>query len=172
MHQGARHRHPLQLPATELLRQAVAQPAQAHGVQHGLHAGVVVLVQQHQRQRHVLRHAQMCQHMKSLKNKADFLAAQAGQSFLTHAAQATQVYAVQHHRATLPGVQSGHAIQQGGLAHSGLAHNGHEFSWRHGQRHIAEDRHLAVMFTQAGDHQAHDFAPGWVRQKSRATART
>ena len=60
----------LQLPAAELLRQSAAQRAQAHGIEHGLHAGRVCLAQQHQRQGHVaLRHVQVRQYVKGLEHK-------------------------------------------------------------------------------------------------------
>ena len=76
VHQSAGNRHPLQLPARELLRQTCAQAVQAHCRQHGLHPGIFLLVQQQQRQGDVLRHVQMRQYMKGLKHKADLGAAQ------------------------------------------------------------------------------------------------
>ena len=109
MHQRACHGHALQLPARELLRQPLAQAAQADGVQHVLHACVVVLTQQQQGQSDVLRHIQMRQHMKCLKYKTNMPAPEQSALLVIELAQ---VVALQMDAAMVPAVQPGHAVQQ------------------------------------------------------------
>ena len=46
MHQRPGNRHALQLPAAELLRQALAQALQTDGHQQRLHPGVIGFIQQ------------------------------------------------------------------------------------------------------------------------------
>ena len=110
MHQRACHGHALQLPARELLREPLAQAAQPDGVQHVLHACVVVLAQQQQGQADVLRHIQMRQHMKCLKHKTNMPASEQGALLVIELAQ---VVTLQMNAALVPAVQPGHAVQQG-----------------------------------------------------------
>ena len=128
MNQRPRHRHPLQLAATELLRQPPPQPCQADRTQHGLHPAVVALAEQHQGQGHVLRHVQVRQHVKGLKHKADVLTPQSGQLIVRELAQ---IQAVEVHRTLVPGVKPSQAVQQGRLTHARLAHNGHKLAALH-----------------------------------------
>ena len=130
MHQGACNRHALQLATAELLRQARAQALQTDGVEHLLHAGVVALVEQQQGQRHVLRHVQMRQHMKSLEHKAHMPAAQQRALVVR---QRGKVGAVQPYRAFIPAVQPGHAVEQGGFADARLPDDGDKLAGCHVQ---------------------------------------
>ena len=122
--------------------QTRAQAAQSYRVEHGLHAGIVRLAQQQQRQADVLRHIEMRQHMKGLKHKPGLFPAQAR---LLVVVQAAQINAVEQHRARVPVVEPGHAVEQGGFADTGLTHNGDKFACGHTQRDLAEHRHLAVV---------------------------
>jgi hypothetical protein len=94
----------------ELLRQPLAQAAQPDGIQHVLHACVVVLAQQQQGQADVLRHIQMRQHMKCLKHKTNMPAPEQGALLVIELAQ---FVTLQMNAALVPAVQPGHAIQQG-----------------------------------------------------------
>ena len=142
--------HALQLPAAELLRQPFRQAVQPHGGQHGLHARGVVASQQHQRQRHVLRHVQVRQHMEGLEDEAHLRAPPQGALGIV---QRAEVGAAVHDAPGIPVVQPGHAVEQGGLAHARVAHDGDKLAGRHGEVHILEHRGLAIALGQAVDHQ-------------------
>ena len=145
VHQRAGNRHALQLTARELGRQARAQLAQAHGVQHLLHARGVGSAQQQQGQAHVLRHVQVRQHVKGLEHKAQVFAAPVR---ALRVAQTTEVHAVVGDAAFAPVVQRGQAVEQAGFAHARFAHDGDELARRHREVHAAEDGGGAVAFAE------------------------
>jgi hypothetical protein len=130
-------------------------PAQAHGVQHLRHARVVVHVQQHERQRHVLGHVQVRQHVEGLEHEADVLAPPQRAGVV---AEGADVHAIQRDRALVPVVQRGHAVQQRRLADAGFAHDGDELTGRHAQRDVGKHRRVAVALGEVADNEAHGRA--------------
>ena len=124
MDQCAGNGHALQLAAAELLRQALAQSIQSHGLEHLLHALLTLCIhaaQQHQRQGDVLRHIEMRQHMKGLKHKAQMCAAPDGTRCFV---QRGKVCTLMQHLALLPAVQPGKAVEEGGLAYARVSDDG------------------------------------------------
>ena len=66
-----------------------------------------------------------------------------------------QVSAVQVHGAAVPGVQTGHAVQQGGFAHARFAHDGDKFARLHGKGHVGKHRCVAIAFAEVVDMEVH-----------------
>jgi hypothetical protein len=132
VHQRTGNGHPLQLPAREGARHALAQPLQAHLRQHLLHPRWVGARGQQQRQRHVLGHSQVRQHMECLEHKAQLRAPPAGTGGFV---QCGDVGAAHHHLSAFQWLQPRQRIEQGGLAHARLAQHRHHLARGHRQVH-------------------------------------
>ena len=169
VHQRPRNGDPLQLPATKLLRQAAAQATQADGFQHGFYPCVIGCIQKQQRQSYVLGHVQVRQHMKGLEHKTHFLAAQGGAGVILKGAQ---ICAVQLHGSTVPVVQPGHAVEQGGLANARFPDDGNKLARCHFKRYVGKHRGVVIALGELVDAQDHGCRFGWVRSTSRTCCST
>src|SRR3990167_11479120 len=68
----------------------------------------------------------------------------------------------QLHAAAVPVVQPGHAVEQGGLAHAGFAHDGDKLAGRDVERDVGKHRRAAVVLAEVLDAQGHGAAR-WAR---------
>ncbi|KAG1390995.1 hypothetical protein G6F58_012818 [Rhizopus delemar] len=99
--------------------------AQADLRQHFVHPHPVFAAGQLQRQRDVLGGGQRRQQVEALEHEADLACAQLGAGFLVETAQ---ILAGQRNAAAAGQVQPGQQAEQGGLAGTGFAHDGHDFA--------------------------------------------
>jgi hypothetical protein len=113
---------------------------------------MVQLAQQHQRQSHVLCHAQMRQYMESLEHETGLFTTQARQCIV---AELAKVLAIEQDLALVPVVQPRHAIEQGRFADTRLADDGHKFPCRQPQRNMTEHGYIAIPLAKVLDDQAH-----------------
>ena len=123
MHQRPRDRHPLQLAAGELARQRIGAIVEADGGEHLADAPLALAgrhAEQRQRQRDVLRDAQVRQHVERLEHEAQPFAAQDGQRVVV---ERRQVDAAEPHRTGVGAVEAGDQVEQRGLADARLAHD-------------------------------------------------
>ena len=88
-----------------------------------------------QRQFHVLRHIEFVDEVEALEHEAQFALAQVGTVVLAHLAH---VLAVQYVGTLCGCVQQAKDVQQGGLATTAGAHDGHEFAFLHFQVHVLQ----------------------------------
>jgi len=167
MDQRAGDRDPLQLAAAQLLRQARAEAGEADGVEHARHAPVVALREQHQRQRDVLRHVQVRQHVESLEHEADMLAAPQRARL---GVERADVGAVVPHRAGIPAVEAGHAVEQGRFADARFAHDRDELAVGDIERDVLEHRYFAVVLAEVPDLQCHASVATWRSTWAMASA--
>jgi hypothetical protein len=103
--------------------------------------------------------------VKSLKHKAHMAAAQQGALVVT---EGVQILAFEFHGAFIPAVQPGHAVEQGGFAHTRFTDDGDELARGHVERDMAENHGVAVMFGQFANTQIH----AWLRACLPTRART
>ena len=139
MHERACDRHPLQLATRQLARSTVSARLETHGTQHFVRprVGVVSMrAEQRERQRHVLRDAQVGQHVKRLEHKAHPMPPQQRERVI---GERRDVDAVDADRSTVRALEACYQIQERRLADARFADDRNELAGRDGERDRLED---------------------------------
>ncbi|KAG1260214.1 hypothetical protein G6F65_015110 [Rhizopus arrhizus] len=133
--EGTCQGHALLLAARQLARVVTGAMAQADLRQHFVHPHPVFAAGQLQRQRDVLGGGQRRQQVEALEHEADLACAQLGAGFLVETAQ---ILAGQRNAAAAGQVQPGQQAEQGGLAGTGGADDGHAGAFMDGQGDVVQ----------------------------------
>jgi hypothetical protein len=139
MHQRARDRDPLQLASRELARPAAGALGEADCREHLAHPLVdhaTGLPLQRERQRDILADGEIRQHVEGLEHEPHPPPAQQRQGVVV---ERGKVDAVDANRPAIGPVKPRRKVEQGGLPHSRLAHDGHVVAGGELERDVGEN---------------------------------
>jgi hypothetical protein len=98
-----------------------------------------VVAVHHQRQSDILDRAERGQQIEALEDDPQSATAKQGSPPVAHRGQ---VFTVDDHRTVRGEIQPADQVQQRTLARTAGAHDGHELSCRHGERHASQRPHV------------------------------